>query len=496
MNRIIAILTFFSFYFVLTMSVYAQWEQMAISTIPNNYPTANYPTSMEWPDSNTGFVFSRYGGYFYKSSDAGKSWELDSIPNVPRNTSFLFSSCDFKTSELGSAVYKYDARDTLLYITLDGGRQWNSVHLTSPSAVPTLALGFIGRLRMDNKSHLYFMFGRTDDAAKKVMVEIDISKDLGESWDVYCTDTLTVDEETLPHDFIVIDSLTMIYFVTMTEAGDTWRSYAKYTTNGGRSWQILLDPIHPLAKSNLNNIVIDQIECLNDTAYSVRCSYKSGINIRIISRDWHNILQPSGWLFYAISGNTVLGNLEEIRGTKYIHISEYKGGSFIDSVIATREGPPLRRRSAAYPDNFHGTVFKVNEYGAVWIAGQNVATYENELYRLNEKLVSIEDLLDATSHENDIKFDIFPSPSIAVSSLPQAVIESNITLGDCDMYIYDNMGRLIASSEFKYETPGSKKVLRLPHAISSMRVGYQPGQYYALFMASGHVIVKRFVLLK
>jgi hypothetical protein len=159
-----------SLLFALTMSVYAQWEQVAIPTIPNNTPTANYPTSMEWPDSSTGLVFSRFGGYYYKTSDAGMSWNLDSVPNVPRNTSFLFSSCDFKTREVGLAVYKYDARDTLLYITLDGGNHWKSVHLTSPSAIPSFTHGFIGRLRMDNASNLYFLYGRTDASSTKLIV--------------------------------------------------------------------------------------------------------------------------------------------------------------------------------------------------------------------------------------------------------------------------------------------------------------------------------------
>jgi hypothetical protein len=281
----------------------------------------------------------------------------------------------------------------------------------------------------------------------------------------------------------------------MTDAGDTWWSYAKYTINGGRSWQILQGPIHPLAKSQLNNVIIDQVEGLNDTAYSIRCSYKSGTNIRIITRDWHNILQPSGWLFYTIGGNTVLRNLEEIRGTRYIHVSEYIGGSYVDSVIATREGPQLQRRSVAYPNNFNGTIFKVNEYGVVWIAGRNVATQEQELYKLNEMLVSIENVSDAMSYEIDIDFDIFPSPCITVSSLPQAVVASNSYLGDCKLYIYDNLGRLVASSEFKYETPGSKRMLRLPHATSSKRVGYQPGQYYVLLLTSEHAIIKRFLQL-
>ncbi|MFZ1729831.1 MAG: hypothetical protein WBQ23_03185 [Bacteroidota bacterium] len=497
MFRNVGFFVCFSILFLVASTIHAQWEQIAIQSIPRNLLKDNHLVALEWPDSSTGFLFTKYGGFYYKTTDGGDSWKLDSIPNAPQRPNFVFSSCDFKTDKLGFAVYKYNSRDTLLYITEDGGGSWSEVHLAAEMATPTMGYGFVGRLRMGNDLNLYYMFGRTSEDYRKSIVEVDISRNLGSSWQRLSMDTLDAAEMTLPHDFIVVDSLTMLYFVTIDEAGSAWWSYVKYTTDGGKSWQILTEPNHPLAKSNLNHVIIDRVETLNDTTFSIRCEFEAGPiqYLRIVSCDLQNLLKPSGWSYVLIGNDTEVRDLALIRGSKYMHLATYDHGKFMHSVLAEREGPPFQQNSVEYPNNFREWVFNVTENGVVWVAGTNVFNSHAELYRLGERLVSIKNRSDVP-YRSDVEFDIFPSPCTTDSWPPRAVISSDKSLGNCALYIYDSSGRLIMRSEFLYDAPGSKHIIPLTGSLSAKQGILEPGQYFALLLSRFSTAVKQFVVVK
>lgn len=172
-----------------------------INTDINRFP--HHVQALSCVNSKTAYAA---GLEIYKSRDGGQTW--DSVPNVHINGAIkrdtTFSHIHFMTEHTGVGSFM---NGNVVYMTHDGGCNWNSVYKASDEVEQLNAL---------DSNHIY---GRT------IFYTIFYSSDGGKTW-------AETDTTTFNNAFI-----TKIAFKTI-DTGYVAAGYIFRTTNGGKTWAL------------------------------------------------------------------------------------------------------------------------------------------------------------------------------------------------------------------------------------------------------------------
>ncbi|MCB2204272.1 T9SS type A sorting domain-containing protein [bacterium] len=278
----------------------AQWTEVDLPrpdylatppAIPNLGP-------FEWADSLNGFVFEMNGS-FYRTQDGGESWLRDSLNMAGYDSvrhHFTVRTCDFANASFGvvTIARSYADRDSLLFITTDGGSSWERRPLSVPDRYKMIAEQL---LPLDNGNLIHFLSIHAPDSLGDYSVRLDLmrlSTDRGKNWSVFSIDTVDRRVSFLPTRFwIRVDSLHYYKIEYGFETVSEHVGFTSYSADGGQTWIMLKHPYpsnHPLYVGRISGSA-GHVARVNDTGIVVSFGGRT-----LVTRDVKRHYADWGWI--------------------------------------------------------------------------------------------------------------------------------------------------------------------------------------------------------
>ncbi len=427
----------------------AQWSEVLLPRTDTLTPIV----AVEWPDSNTGYVFD-VRGYYYKTTNAGHSWIRDSLRPMPQNDisiqpykGLTVRYADFITPQFGIVTLSVSVLpelDSVIYCTTDGGSNWkrNKMNLKNHSKWVSYTLQY-SRIRMNAPSSWYMHY-MMEDYEKWYGAELLLySSDMGDNWKEISADTLGSKDIVSARTFITIDSLHhyKFYHWHHSEGDNSW---VKMTTDGGRTWIRIQDPSHPLAEQYYRGFAFKKVHMVNDTGLSItmapQSAFPPGRNYGITTRDIDYRDTKQGWTSFTLPW----------RGTATVDIAYMDGVMYVITSSATA---PLGYTDSTWIVNYVNgrtigllspTVLRdiyPSSKDMVWALGRRARSIK--LYRLDKKLLSMEGPI-APLKTGSLK--VYPNP-ININSQDALTIEYNFAhrAEYANITVHDLLGRQLMS---------------------------------------------------
>ena len=428
----------------------AQWSEVLLPRADTLAPIV----AVEWPDSNTGYVFD-VRGYYYKTTNAGQSWTRDSLRPMPQNDisispykGLTVRYADFITPQFGIVSLEHFPQlrlDTIIYITTNGGLQWKRriVKLFNPVYAGSYNT-YYSIIRPFSPHKMFLFYTSLINVNPMIGAEVVLySDDLGNTWKNIAADTLGKGDAVTAKSFILIDSLHQykFYYLHHVEGDDSW---VKKTTDGGRTWIRIQDPSHPLAEQYYRGFAFKKIHMVNDTGISITMApqnaFPPGRNYGISTRDIDYRDTKQGWTSFTLPWRgTATVDIAYMDGVMYAITSSataplgYTDSTWIidyarESIIGLLSPTALR------------DIYPSSKY-MIWALGRR--TRSNKLYRLDKRLLSIERPI-APQKIGSLK--VYPNP-INIHSQDALTIEYDFIHRSeyANITVYDLLGRKLLS---------------------------------------------------
>jgi hypothetical protein len=398
---------------------------------------------LEWADSLNGYIMGRHFGYYLTTSDGGDVWTLDSL--IPRpggigTRPFEFGGVDFVSPLLGFVAYKVDPlnrRDTLIYVTTDGGESWTEKHVKIKYANKKFS-----RVRMAQNGSMYIHYtSRLDNG--NMSNALDYSNDFGLNWKNLCSDTIETGEETifLPEEYILVDSLTHYAIMNRNDGGEYYETLVKVSTDGGKDWSFIEDHNHPLSKERLKYANISAIIVDSDTGFTCSIIYPRYNANDYCARtiDINNHLHGPAWFTYS--------HIYEPAKTKYcLENAESYIVLLQDSIIFLDKHTYEVVRKVALPAD--GGEMRLSPNGQLWYYTLK------RLFRFDHNALStVGRHIDEKGHA--LRVSIYPNPIKSDIGFFEVMIEVAEGNGEAHLAICDLCGNIVYSSRIRYNSDGS-----------------------------------------
>jgi hypothetical protein len=372
---------------------------------------------MEWVDSTTAYVFETYGVY-YKTVDGGASWEVDSIViQELTSKSLRIGRCNFVTKEFGVVALRKQFStnvDSIVLVTTNGGKVWKKNVLSMRGKHNSTGTSTIP---LQNRRILHCYGRRTyiDSLTRFPLHEevIAVSTDLGNNWEVQCSDTLdrANEDPAFTAEWLLVDSLTMYKF-TWESLGDKYTSYAKGTTDGGETWNLMQYPhttSHPLWIGSIGGRKHMSINRSNDTGLVVVMGWTSGgaPGFGMATKDIRKMDTDQGWV--RVEANSELWSELIIDMVYYDQRTYYikSSGDDKDSLVIIND---VNNGTYAYPSPVPLGV-EYDGYAELYVPAKNklfLWTSEWGLWKFNHDVLDIQN--NGADKPKSYNIETYPVP--------------------------------------------------------------------------------------
>ena len=476
----------------------AQWNEIELPRPDYFYNTIEKSWDqigpMEWVDSVTAYVFEKNVVY-YKTEDGGESWKLDSLDLVGYGVDgrYLYvGRCDFVTREFGIVSlttsyipYAHDPYvDSVICITTNAGHTWKVVELTPEGLWKAVGTNIVP---LENGNILFFhgrmLFDGDNPPYDLVQEEVlSRSTDRGDSWSVYSSDTLIVNKDVAKTaEWLYVDSL-HCYRFTWDGIGDFFTSYAKETTDGGRSWRFLKYPEvddHPLSQSEIGGRWHANIHHVNDTGLVVVMGHAihGYPGFGMVTTDVTKHGQKEGWLRVDADMRPFeegVVDVSYIDGWHYYLTSRGKGR---DSIWVNHVTGSNRKQGFTTP-NYNA---EYNEVARLFTPTKErvfLWTRFNGIWKFDWSVVSVESVESRAGSPTVERLVVYPNPYDGNGGTML-----NVVLGDwreldgVRLRLLNVLGETVFES--RYEPHPARRTLKLNLQ------GVPEGIYFLLLQSSG-----------
>ncbi len=387
----------------------AQWSEVPLPRTDTLAPLV----AVEWPDSTTGYVFD-VRGYYYKTIDAGLSWQRDSLRPIPQNDisirpykGLTIRYVDFVTPEFGIVSLEHDppqGLDSVLYITNDGGMSWikKEITLKDPRKIGSYT-NYYSVVRPLTKTQWFLFYPRLLTVGVGGE-SVYYSKDQGDRWDEISTDTLGINDYVSAKSFILIDSLHQYKFYHWHNV-DGDNSWVKMTTDGGKTWIRIQDPAHPLAEQYYRGLAFEKIHTVSDTGIAITMvadnDFPPGRHYGIVTKDIRYRDTKQGWTSFTLPW----------LGAATLDILHQDG---ITYAITRSSGPVEYNDSTWVVSTSTGSIKGIRSPLPLWdiVASSKDVLWApsdggQKLFRFDRKLVSVR---HPQVHPTEGSLHIYPNP--------------------------------------------------------------------------------------
>ncbi len=430
------ILTLLASIFVQTL--YAQWMEVKLPRLNQQTPLI----SVEWPDSSTGYVFDLRGVY-YKTTDAGTIWTVDSLQPRP-SEGFSLRYADFITPKFGIASFQWrPGLDSLIYFTTDGGTTWTSrlIPLKNASFWGSTNMPY-SRIRLLGLNRWFLHYMIENFTQRYAAEQTYFSSDQGLSWFLLGEDTLR-EGDLSAMCYIVLDSLHQYKFY-VDNYFDSIDSWVRTTTDGGKTWWRIRNPSNPLAEQYYRGMGFKTIHTISDTG------------IAIVAQSSH--LWPPGGSYGLVT--TDIRYKDMFEGWESFALPWFGSATadvtYNDGILyaVTNSSGPVGYNDSLWIRNVHNSSIDKGFNGPriwdIWTSSRDMlwgltphggGVSPNRLYRFDRRLVSVMETKPLPTGEG---MRMYPNPMHGKSEIT-LTYELAERVREATISIYDVFGRNVSS---------------------------------------------------